>query len=338
MQCKCVINMKITNKRILVTGATGLIGSNLVDRLMCCGNTVFVTGRNKPKLESTFSEYLSSGRLLVLEHDAAEPLPEQVTDIDYVFHAAGPMERDVVMNKPVSVVLPNIVGSINILEFLRRQEAKTGKKGRMIVFSSVTVYTNPTYEDYTAVESDTTHAISLDQPYACYAESKRMAEVIAQSYKRQYGVDIVIARFSTVYGYCKNMPNTAFYEFINKAIAEEDIAIESAGIPRRDNIYVEDAVEGLITVAAKGLTGEAYNISSNGDLDNYAAIDEIAEQIAIVAACISKKDAVNVIKPICVGKRRPGLKLSNHKLKQLGWKPKTSHQNGLIEVVKKIIR
>lgn len=328
--------MDITNKRILVTGATGLIGSNLVDRLMSSDNTILVTGRNRSKLEATFSEYLSTGRLHILEHDAAEPLPTEVFDIDYVFHAAGPMERDVVMNKPVSVVLPNVVGTINCLDFLRKQEIETGKKGRMIVFSSVTVYANPANEDYTAVESDTTHAIALDQPYACYAESKRMAEVIAQSYKRQYGVDIVIARFSTVYGYCKNIPNTAFFEFINKAIAGEDIILSGTGIPRRDNIYVYDAVEGLITVASKGEIGEAYNISSNGDCNNFLAVDEIAEQIAKNVGEIASTAPVNVLAPQKTKERKGGLILSNNKLKSLGWVIKYSQTKGLLSTIRKM--
>lgn len=329
--------MDISKQRILVTGATGLIGSNLVERLMAADNTVFVTGRNRSKLKSTFHEYIGTGRLFVVEHDAADLLPVEIKDIDYIFHAAGPMERDVVMNKPVTVVLPNIVGLINILEFLRKQEVETGKKGRMIVFSSVTVYANPTTEDYTAVESDTTHAISLDHPYACYAESKRMAEVIAQSYHRQYGIDIVIARFSTVYGYCKNIPDTAFFEFVNKAISGEDITIGGAGIPRRDNIYVDDAVKGLITVALKGESGEAYNISSNGDLGNYAAVDEIAEQIAVAAGACLNQNAVSVSKPT-FDSRKPGLKLSNDKLKKLGWTTNVAHQKGLELTLSKLLK
>lgn len=240
------------------------------------------------------------------------------------------------MNKPVSVLMPNVVGTINFLEYLKKQEEETGKKGRMIVFSSVTVYANPTNEDYTAVESDTTHAISLDQPYACYAESKRMAEVIAQSYRRQYGIDLVIARFSTVYGYCKNIPNTAFFEFIKKAISGEDIVLNGSGMPRRDNIYVDDAVEGLIILADKGKSGEAYNISSNGDLGNFAAVDEIAEDVVEVVSHVMSTIPVIVKKPACTGERRSGLKLSNIKLKRLGWDLKFSNMTGLYNIVNKL--
>lgn len=329
--------MDITNKRVLITGATGLIGSNLVDRLMATGNTVFVTGRSKEKLENSFADYAETGRFVAIQHDAANPIPTVISDIDYIFHAAGPMERDVIMNKPVSVVLPNVAGTINCLEYLRKQESEIGKKGRFIAFSSVTVYANPTDKDYVANEDDTTHAISLDQPYACYAESKRMTEVIAKSYQRQYGVDVVIARFSTVYGWCRNIPNTAFFEFINKALAGEDIVIDGVGIPRRDNIYVDDAINGLIFITTKGVSGEAYNISSNGDLNNLSAIDEIAEIIAKEVSLCYRKTSVKVILSDSDEKRKPALVLSNFKLKELGWKANFNQRIGIRTTIKKIL-
>lgn len=325
--------MKLKNKRILITGATGLIGSNLVEKLLQRGNVLYVTGRDIQKLGSTFQKHLGSNNLITVEHDICIPIPTELKDIDIIFHAAGPMEREIVMNKPVSVLLPNTIGTINCLDFLRKQEIKTGKRGRMVVFSSVTVYANPTHEDYIAEESDTTHAISLDQPYACYAESKRMSEVIAQSYRRQFDIDVVIARFSTVFGYCKNIPNTAFFEFINKAMNGEDISLNSVGMPRRDNIYVDDAVSGLITIAEKGEKGEAYNISSNGDFDNYVAIDEIAGQIAEVTSHILGKRYVRVNMPMSDAPRKPGLMLANEKLKSLGWSIETTHKDGLVRTI-----
>lgn len=330
--------MELKNKRILITGATGLIGSNLAVRLLQEGNVLFVTGRNKEKLDTTFREYLNSGQLYTIAHDASEPIPAEIKDIDFIFHAAGPMERDVVMNKPVAVLMPNIVGTINCLEYLRKQEEATGRKGRMIVFSSVTVYANLTNEDYTAVESDTTHAISLDQPYACYAESKRMVEVIAQSYKRQYDIDCIIARFSTVFGYCNNIPNTAFYEFINKALNGESIVLNGSGIPRRDNIFVDDAINGLLVLADKGISGEAYNISSGGEKGYFAAVDEIARLITVEAAKIKETQPVEVIVASPNAIRKPGLILSNEKLKSLGWALSVSHEEAIYKTIKLFLK
>ena len=317
--------MLFEGKNILVTGATGLIGYNLVCRLLNEGvSTLYATGRSIKKLSSTFDDYSDKKNLVLLAHDAATPFPAEIKDLDYIFHAAGPMERKIVMNCPVDVIMPNIVGSINCLEYLRKQEEETGKKGRIILFSSVTVYNNPTNEDYVATEDVTNYAISLDAPSACYAESKRMTEVIAKSYVKQYGVDAVIARFSTVYGPTKNIPDTAFYEFIKKSIVGENIMVNSNGSPRRDNIYIDDAINGLLAVTLKGIVGESYNISSNGEKGNYVAVDEIAKKTVVVA---DKGSEVNC-KTYCA-ERKPGLILDNRKLKAVGWNIQCSLEEGI---------
>lgn len=317
-------------KNILVTGSTGLIGSNLVDRLMGMSPAkMIVTGRNRGKLESTFAEYISRSDFEIVQHDAAEPLPTTIKDIDFIFHAAGPMERDIVMNRPVDVVLPNILGTVNMLRFLQNQEMMTGRKGRMIVFSSVTVYNNPGVDNYDALEGDTSNAIPLDTPTSCYAESKRMSEVIARSYVKQYHVDAVIARFSTVYGPTRNIPDTAFYEFIKKSVSGEDIIVNSPAAPRRDNIYVDDAINGLICVALKGEKGEAYNISSGGTLGNYAAVDEIAMVAATVAGRGTKVSYRSE-----GGLKKGGMTLNNNKLRSLGWSVQYSLEQGIAETIK----
>lgn len=321
--------MLFEGKKILVTGSTGLIGYNLVCKLLSEGvDKIYATGRSITKLNSTFEDYSSRKELILLEHDAAKPLPDGIRDIDYIFHAAGPMERDIVMNRPVDVILPNIIGTINCLEFLKEQEKKFGKKGRIVIFSSVTVYNNPTNEDYVAVENETSYAQSLDAPTACYSESKRMSEVIAKSYVKQYGVDAVISRFSTVYGPTKNIPDTAFYEFVKKSINGKDIVVNSNAAPRRDNIFVDDAIDGLITVTLKGVSGESYNVSSNGKLDNYAAVDEIAQ----IAAREANKGSQIVYKAVSDSIKR-GLMLDNSKLKSLGWELRVSMKEGIYRTI-----
>ena len=153
---------------------------------------------------------------------------------------------------------------------------------------------------------------------------------------KQFDIDVVMARLSTIYGYCKNIPQTAFFDFINKALSGEDIVLNSSGNPRRDNIYIDDAIDGLITIATKGKSGEAYNISSNGDLDNYASIEEIAEMIANAVSFLRSTPPVNVkIKERM--NRKPGLRLANEKLKEIGWQLKYSHKEGIIATISKII-
>jgi nucleoside-diphosphate-sugar epimerase len=311
-------------KRILVTGSTGLIGYNLVCRLLNEGAFIFATGRSMKKLYATFDDIPQKDHIKLIEHDASKPIPQEVCGIDYIFHAAGPMERNIVMNRPVDVILPNIIGTINCMEFLKEQEKLTGRKGRIVIFSSVTVYSNPTNVDFVATEDITNFTTSLDNPSACYSESKRMSEVIARSYVKQYGVNAVIARFSTVYGPTKNIPETAFYEFVRKSIKGEDIIINSNAIPRRDNIYIDDVIEGLLIISQFGQKGESYNISSNGDLNNYAAVDEIAQIIAL-----KSKNGSSVFYREKTDTPKRGLKLDNAKLKSLGWNMSVDMEKGI---------
>lgn len=314
-----------SRKTVLITGATGLIGNNLVDTFMHKGDVrVIALSRNYNKLMAEFGEYLENPMFKIIAQDISVPLVIE-EPIDYIFHAAGSMEGKVIKNCPVDVIKPNILGTINCLEFLKKQKEDNGLSGRMILFSSVTVYANNKSEDLTVTEEDTGVTENLDSVSAPYSQSKRMIEVITTAYARQYGIDAVIGRFSTVYGPTRIVPDTAFFEFIKKGIIGEDITMNASGLPRRDNIFIDDAIKGLLIVAEKGLTGEAYNISSNGEMENYAAVDEIAKEVARV----SDKDIKVLFKTYSTGTRKAGMKLDNAKLKKLGWKTETSLEQGI---------
>jgi nucleoside-diphosphate-sugar epimerase len=324
-------------KTILITGATGLIGSHLVKKLLEVTNcTIIALGRNMQKLQDVFKDYKNTGTLFLMEGDVSEKMPEFENDFDYIFHAAGPISGEVIRNYPVSVITPNIIGTINCLEYLKNRK-KEGHAGKMIVFSSATVYANPMNADCKVSESETSLADSLDAANAPYSESKRMSEVIAKSYFKQYGVEVIIARFSYLYGYSKLAPDTAFYEFVNKSLRGEDLVLNSNCAPRRDNIFVEDAVDGLLCICEKGNAGESYNISSGGDGDNFAAIDEIATTIAESANNLLENARIKVSFRETANERRPGFLLDNKKLKALGWNVNYSLRDGIEKTLKTYI-
>ena len=224
------------------------------------------------------------------------------------------------------------------MDFLKKQKEDSGIDGTLVLFSSATVYANTGKEDKVVSESDTSIADSLDAPNSPYSESKRIVEVWAKAYYKQFGVKSVIARFSYIYGFSYFQPNTAFYEFINKAVRGEMITLNNSDIPRRDNIYVDDAVNGVLTIATDGVPGESYNISTNGDLGNFAAVDEMASVISTI---------VNEIKGGSVGveyllqkadKRKPGIRLDNGKIKTLGWNIEYSLEDGIRETIVEMLK
>ncbi len=326
----------LSEKKILVTGATGLIGSSLVNELVKAGALVIAGSREKEKLIDIFKSNRSKN-LTLRAFDVVEKVPEDIGEVDFIFHAASPVSGKDIRRTPVDTINVNITGVRNCFEYLKRQKEKGKDHARMIIFSSATVYGNARLDERIVYEDDTEFADSLDSENAPYSESKRMMEVISYAYGKQYAIDSVIARIGWVYGFSKNMPDTAFYEFIKKAAAGENIVLNHSGMGRRDNIYVADVVKALILLARSGKPSQAYNISSGGDMDNYKAIDEIAEYIAYSINKIRENTHVQVIVPNSSRKREPGVILCNDKIKELGWTVETKIQDGIQETIEQYI-
>lgn len=323
-----MLNNIYDGKTVLVTGASGLIGSNLVERLLLfSGIHVIALGRNIARMERVFRRQLRNPALKLMEHDVSVPLPPSLGVLDYVFHAAGPISGKIIRTEPVSVVSANLKGLVNCLDYLERQKSDSGCNGTLLVFSSATVYGNQHQEQVALGEQETMMAEVLDSPTAPYSESKRMVEVIARAYAAQYGLVVKIARFSYVYGYCEIAPATAFYEFIKKALNGEDLVFKQSGFARRDNIFIDDAVAGILHVCEHGTSGEAYNVSSNGEGGNFAAIDEIAAEISKSANADGVRN-VRVIVPNS-NVRGVGFLLDNTRLANLGWQVSTSLSDGV---------
>lgn len=325
-----------SGKTVLVTGATGLIGSNLCYEILSKSTAkVIALSRSKDKLEKVFGEYLSKPNFSYIAKDICEPL--NISErIDCIFHAASPISGAVISGQPVNVILPNIEGIKNCLDFMKNQEQTKGIKGRIIVFSSATVYSNNTISDRTVSEDDTECETKINSPNAPYADSKRMSEILASAYCKQYGLDAVIARIGYVYGYCKELPNTAFYSFMKTALGGQDIAINNPTMARRDNIYIDDVISGLFTIYERGISGEAYNISSAGEKGNFAAADEMAGIITDIVNKEKLSEKSVGVKYLSEAKpRQPGIILCNEKLKSLGWVPEYSLYDGIKKTIEK---
>ena len=330
--------MKFENKTILVTGATGLIGSNLVFKLLKNKKTnVIALSRNKNKIFKYFSSYLDKPNFNFIIHNISKPLKNIKRKIDYIFHAAGSHEAKTINNKPINIIYPNILGTINCLDYLKKQKKDRKIDAKLILLSSITVYKNNSKIDLTFSEQNNTQSQQVNSLIIPYSESKRFSEILALSYARQFEVNINICRLSTVYGFTMNMTDSAFYNFINDSLLGKDLIIKNKNLPRRDNIYVDDAITGLLKVAFYGAPNEIYNISSNKELNNFLALDEIAKIIIELSNQLygSSSKKINLIfdnfkKPI----RKPGIILDNSKLKKLGWTLKTDSYEGIKKTIK----
>jgi len=326
------------NKTVLITGATGLLGYHLVSELInktkSC--TVLALGRDTKKLETIFTKFADCDRLKLFNYATLGQIDSysQYGKINYLFHAGGPQERDIVINRPLDVVDANVDGVRNCFNLLRAQQEELGCNGRLVVFSSLTIYgTNPLDGIVTLDENDSNKAEFLNASTSVYSESKRMSEVIAQSYHKMFGIDFVVCRISTAFGAAKIPTKTAFFEFLKLAKMGDSITIAEKFGPKRDNIYVADAVNGILYAAAFGQSAETYNVSSNGDLFNFLSISEIAQIIADVSNKILHNTEMVHVSFTNQQIRDPsGFRLDNTKLKSLGWSIKRSYREAIEEI------
>lgn len=325
------------SKRVLVTGATGLIGSHLVERLLDDGAEVIAMGRNEEKIRYVFKEKLALSRFSYKIGNISEGFPKGVENIDLLFHAASPISGQEIQSMPVDTITSNLAGVKNCLEYLVHQREKSDRPGRLVIFSSATVYGNNVGSNRQVSEDDTGFADPLHHVASAYSESKRMVEVMARAYGKQYETDFVIARIGYVYGYTRFCPNTAFYQFLEMAASGKDIVLQHAGMARRDNIYVRDVVDALVLLSIRGKSGESYNVSSCGDKGNFKAIDEIAQMIADRAS-LQLNQIIKAILPTDTAQRSPGVMLDNRKLKALGWNLETGLEEGISETVSHYIK
>lgn len=267
-------------KRVLVTGATGLIGSFLTEALARlndaagAGIELYAAGRSESGVRNRFGELFDRPYFHFVPYDATQPVDFDFA-ADIVVHAATSAHPMAYATDPVGILEANLFGTARLLEFLKGQGS-----GRFMLLSTGETYgENPDLPDGF---SETDHGwIDPMLPRACYPEGKRAAETLCASYAAQYGVDAVVARLCHVYGPTFTPSNSrADAQFIRKALAGEDIVMKSTGSQIRSFCYVADAVNALLTLLKKGEKGQAYNVANRHSV---ASIREYAETLADIA-------------------------------------------------------
>lgn len=325
---------KLKNKAVLLSGATGLLGSFLADVLMQKNTeglncTIYALGRSERRAEERFSKWWRDERLVFLPYDVNEPfVRDDLGAVDYVLHLASNTHPVQYATDPIGTITTNIIGLMNLLDF-----AVAHKAARFAFASSNEIY-GENRGDAELFDEKYCGYIDSNTLRAGYPESKRCGEALCQAYRSQKGLDVVIPRFTRSYGPTMLLSDTkAISQFIRKGIAGEDIVLKSAGTQNYSYTYMADAVYGLLTVLLCGESGEAYNIAdeaSNITLKDLAGI--IAEH-AGKQVVFEIPDAVEAAGYSTATKAL----LDGGKLKKLGWRPFYTIQAGIprtIEVLK----
>ena len=313
---------------VMVTGATGLIGSFVVDMLLEYNRssqaniTVYALGRSRQRLSARFdgavTEYLH-----FVEHDVNEK-PDFDFAVDYIIHAASNAYPAAFATDPVGTILSNVLGVNYLLDY-----AKEHKTKRLLFVSSGEVYGqgDPSLEAFPEHYSG---YVDPTKARSCYPASKRAAETLCVSYTQQYGLDTVIVRPCHTYGpNTTGSDNRANVQFVNNAIAGEDIVMQSRGTQMRSYCYIADCAAALLTVLLCGESCEAYNLANP---DARVTIAGFAEAVAkVTGRRVVFADEQDVPKnqqtPITYAV------LDSDKLCALGWKGQYSVEDGVTNTV-----
>lgn len=267
----------LSGKTVFITGATGLIGSQMVrtlleaNRLYDADITVAAFIRNEQKAQAMFEDVLPNGKLDFVIGDLSRPV-EYDKPVDYVVHGASATGSKFFVESPVETIQTAIYGTDRLLQFARDKQVSG-----MVYLSSLEVYGVPDGKNPTISESD----YGLIDPLSVrssYSEGKRMVECLCASYASEYGVPVKVARLSQTFGAgVEYHDGRVFAEFARCLIEKKDIVLHTDGSTVRSYCYTADAVCALYTILLKGESGEAYNVTN---MNTACSIREMAELVA----------------------------------------------------------
>lgn len=313
----------LAGSSILVTGATGLIGSTLVHCLLALNKGIEITCpvRNLAKAKDMYGE--EAGRIHFIECGLTEYLNNLMyKDIfHYIVHCASPTAGKYMTEHPVETYMLAIDSTHSILEYAKKTKAS-------VVYVSSLEYYGQNFDDKCIDESMQGYVDNTD-PRSSYPLGKRAAEYLCVLYAKEFGVNAKVARLTQTFGAgVASDDNRVFAQFSRSVINGTDIVMHSMGESAKPYCYTTDCISAILYILLRGESGEAYNVANSS---TYISIREMAEFL---------RDNFNPSIKVTI-EEHPGmgyapvtkLNLSMTKLETLGWSPK----HDLKEMYEKLI-
>ncbi|KAJ3073892.1 UDP-glucuronic acid decarboxylase 1 [Podochytrium sp. JEL0797] len=300
-------------KRVLVTGGAGFVGSHLIDRLMVMGHSVICVDNLFTGFKRNVQHWVGHPNFDFIRHDVVDPL---MVEVDQIFHLACPASPPHYQHNPVKTIKTSMLGTINMLGLAKRTHA------RILLASTSEVYGDP--EQHPQKETYWGHVNPIGIR-ACYDEGKRIAETMAYEYERKNGVEVRVVRIFNTFGPRMNPEDgRVVSNFICQALKGEQLTVYGGGAQTRSFQYVHDLVDGMIAL----MNSEYSQPVNMGNPDEYTIL-EFAESI---------RDLVNpdaTIKDMPMPKddpqrRKPDITRAKE---VVGWEPQFSVLQGVEETV-----
>ena len=267
----------MAGKTVLVTGATGLICSAVMDILICYNEShaepirLIAAGRNEQKIRDRFAQYSDRPYFTSVRYDATSVGPDFGFNADYIIHGAGNATPGTIVREPVETMTANFWGLRNLLD----HAVKHGTK-RVLYISSSEVYGKKDNDE--PFREGEYGYIDLLSPRNSYSVAKRAAETLCASYADEYGVDAVIIRPGHIYGPTASEADNRVSSAWAYAVARgEDIVMKSSGSQIRSYCHCLDSATAILKALLCGESGRAYNISNP---DSVISIREMAGILA----------------------------------------------------------
>ena len=302
-------------RRVLISGGAGFLGSHLADRLLERGCQVLCVDNFFTGTRRNIEHLLDHKRFELLRHDITHPL---FVEVDEIFNLACPASPIHYQRDPVQTTKTSVIGAINMLGLAKRLKLK------ILQASTSEVYGDPSVHPQTEAYWGNVNPIG---PRSCYDEGKRCAETLFFDYWRQHHLQIKIARIFNTYG-----PRThpkdgrVVSSFIVQALLNQDVTIFGDGEQTRSFCYVDDLIRGLI-----GLMETGQDVMGPINLGNPSEFT--MRQLADLVLELTGSRSKIVHRPLPQDdprQRRPDISEAQ---RLLGWRPAISLKEGLTKTI-----
>ena len=313
---------------VMVTGATGMLGSLLVkgflraNKIYGLNNKVYALVRNKEKALDVFKGAFSKDLSFIVNDITGNISP--IEGVDYFFHTACVTNSKEMSARPVELIKASVFGTYNVLDYCVKNNVK-----KVVYLSSIEAF--GVVNAGRPLSENDLGFIDITKTRSCYPESKRLNENLVKCFFDEYGLDCVNARLAQTFGAGVSLSDNRVFALIAKNVIEgKDIEFKTSGKSAHDYCYTTDCIKALLLLAKKGKAGETYNVSNP---KTYSSVYEMAK---IVVDNFGDK-SLKVIR----GKENDStqypcesyVNLDISKISELGWSP----QYDLIEMYDRLI-